>query len=170
MLCPSCGYDNLEGTDRCENCMTPLRSLDVPRAEATEGLSKSVMEDMLGEIGSEETLITDPSTSVELVVERMKRDQRSCALIVDGGKVAGIFTERDVLLKLTGEDARPLTSPISQVMTPHPDVLKETDSVASALCKMSIGSYRTVPIQRADGSFCAISIKHVLHYLAQEDW
>jgi len=27
MFCPSCGHDNIEGVDRCEECMTPLLAL-----------------------------------------------------------------------------------------------------------------------------------------------
>src|SRR5438132_1436996 len=44
MLCPSCGYDNMEGADRCEECLTPLFNRGLPRVES-EGLARSVMED-----------------------------------------------------------------------------------------------------------------------------
>jgi len=45
MICSSCGFDNIEGMDRCENCMKPLRDLDVPRPDASRGIVRSVMED-----------------------------------------------------------------------------------------------------------------------------
>ncbi|HYE64823.1 MAG TPA: hypothetical protein VD966_04530, partial [Pyrinomonadaceae bacterium] len=61
MICPSCGYDNIEGMDRCENCMTPLRNLDVPRADATHGLVRSVMEDDLGELEQDQALTVGPA-------------------------------------------------------------------------------------------------------------
>ena len=32
MICPTCGHDNLEGLDSCENCQADLRTVDIPRA------------------------------------------------------------------------------------------------------------------------------------------
>lgn len=170
MICPDCGHDNIEGMDRCENCMKPLRDLDVPRPDATRGLVRSVMEDDLKNLLEESPLRVTSDTPVKEVVRRMKETTASCVLVVDGDKLAGIFTEHDVLRKLSvGEDAQ-LSSPISELMTFHPDVLKETDSVASALNKMAVGRYRNVPVQAGDGSYRLMSIHHVLKYIAQEDW
>jgi CBS domain-containing protein len=170
MLCPDCGHDNIEGMDRCENCMKPLRDLDVPRSEATAGLVRSVMEDNLSQLLEDSTLSVASSTPVSEVVRRMKEDTSGCALIVDDGKLAGIFTEHDVLCKLASSQGETLQSPISELMTLHPDALKETDSVASALNKMAVGRYRNVPVQTADGTYRLLSVRHVLKYIAQEDW
>ncbi|MBA3806215.1 MAG: hypothetical protein H0X14_10950, partial [Acidobacteria bacterium] len=60
MICPSCGHDNIEGMDRCDNCMKSLRDLDVPRADATRGLVRSVMEDDLRKLEREEALTVRP--------------------------------------------------------------------------------------------------------------
>ncbi|HKS30518.1 MAG TPA: CBS domain-containing protein [Pyrinomonadaceae bacterium] len=171
MLCPDCGHDNIEGMDRCENCMKPLRDLDVPRSEATAGLVRSVMEDDLrGLLEDAPALRVGSDTPAREVVRRMKEGATSCALVVDSGKLSGIFTEHDVLRKLAGGEAVKIDTPISELMTSHPDVLKETDSIASALNKMAVGRYRNVPVETADGSYRLISIRHVLKYIAQEDW
>ena len=50
MNCPACGSENIDGIDRCENCLAPFRDLDVPRADAAEGLARSVMEDRLSQL------------------------------------------------------------------------------------------------------------------------
>jgi CBS domain-containing protein len=167
MICPSCGHDNLEGTDRCENCMKSLRDLDVPRADATDGLVRSVMEDTLGDLDQTEALIVSPADSALDVARRMREAQTGCALVLDErGALAGIFTEHDVLCKLINvEDA-----PVSQLMSRNPEALRETDSVAAALNKMAMGRYRHVPVARADGRYGVASIKSVLNYIAQEDW
>ena len=171
MLCPSCGHDNLEGTDRCENCMKPLYGLDVPRAEATAGLVRSVMEDDLSRLEQEVTLTVSPEASATQVARWMKESQTGCALVLDdAGKLIGIFTEHDVLCKLTGASAAPGDSAVSELMSRNPEALRETDTVASALNKMSIGRYRHVPIKKSDGSYRVTSIKGVLKYIAQEDW
>jgi CBS domain-containing protein len=157
--------------DRCENCMKPLYGLDVPRAEATAGLVRSVMEDDLSHLGEEVTLTVSPEAAALQVARWMKESQTGCALVLDDeGKLVGIFTEHDVLCKLTGAKAAADGSTVGELMSRNPEALRETDSVAAALNKMSIGRYRHVPVRRSDGSYGVASIKSVLKYIAQEDW
>ena len=170
MICPSCGFDNIEGMDRCENCMKSFRDLDVPRSDATEGLARSVMEDNLGQLEMEEPLTAHPGEAALEVARRMKESQTACALVLDDGKLVGIFTEHDVLCKMAGAKAEAAERPVSELMSAHPETLQETDSVAATLNKMAMGRYRHVPIVKADGSYSVTSIKHVLKYIAQEDW
>jgi CBS domain-containing protein len=170
MICPSCGFDNIEGMDRCENCMKSLRDLDVPRADATGGVVRSVMEDNLSRIAREEALMAHPEEAVIEVARRMKQSGASCALVIKGEKLAGIFTEHDVLRRLAGATGEILNAPVSELMTLNPEALRETDSVAAALNKMAMGRYRNLPIIRNDGSYAVASIKQVLEYIAQEDW
>src|SRR5215210_1021195 len=171
MICPSCGHDNLEGMDRCENCMKSLRDLDVPRADATRGLVRSVMEDDLRKLEREEALTVGPSEPAIEVVRRMKQAQAGCALVVDKDKLVGIFTEHDVLCKMTGANASgTAVVAVSELMTANPESLRETDSVAAALNKMALGRYRHVPVLKNDGGYSVASIKHVLKFIAQEDW
>lgn len=171
MICPSCGHDNLEGMDRCENCMKSLRDLDVPRADATSGLVRSVMEDNLSHLDQMRTLTVRPDESALEVARQMKESQTGCALVVDeAGKLAGIFTEHDVLRKLAGAGSAATDVPVSQLMSANPEALRESDTVAAALNKMAMGRYRHVPIARDDGSYSVASIKSVLKYIAQEDW
>lgn len=169
MICPSCGHDNIEGMDRCDNCMKSLRDLDVPRPDATRGLVRSVMEDDLRKLEREEALTVHPSTPAIEVVRRMKEAQVGCALVVDGSEMVGIFTEHDVLCKMTGAHAT-LDVSVSELMSANPESLHETDSVAAALNKMALGRYRHVPVLKTDGGYTVNSIKHVLKFIAQEDW
>ena len=169
MICPACGYDNIEGADRCEECVTPLLHLDVPRLDYAAGLARSVMEDDLSKLDNE-FLAVAPDTPASDVVDQMKQARLGCALVLDDGKLVGIFTERDLLSKLTGRAAPPATTPVKQLMSANPEVLLESDSVAAALNKMSMGRYRHIPVQKSDGTYCVTSIKHVLKYLAQSQW
>ena len=170
MICPSCGHDNIEGTDRCDNCMKSLRDLDVPRPEATRGLARSVMEDDLRELEQVETLTVGPTETAREVIERMKQAQVGCALVIDGDELVGIFTEHDVLRKMTGPEAQRTGVAVSELMSMNPETLRETDSVAAALNKMAVGRYRHVPIRKSDGSYTVTSIKQVLKFIGQEDW
>lgn len=168
MICPSCGYDNIEGADRCEECVTSLRQFDVPGARS-QGLARSVMEDDLRELDQEILEVTSDTPAIEAVF-KMRTSRVGCALVVDNGKLVGIFTERDVLNKLAGKTAQSHTTAVKELMSPNPESLRETDSVATALSKMSLGRYRHIPVLKADGSYSVTSIKHVLKYIAKEGW
>ena len=168
MLCPSCGHDNIEGADRCEECLTSLFNLDEAQSGGS-GLARSVMEDNLSQL-DQEFLGVAADAPVSEVIKQMKQARLGCALVLDDGKLVGIFTERDLLNKLTGKDARPPSTAVKELMSANPEVLRETDSVATALNKMSMGRYRHIPVQKADGSYSVASIKHVLKYLARGEW
>ena len=169
MLCPSCGHDNIEGMDRCENCMTSLAKLDLPQEEG-KGLECSVMEDKLSQLEHEQAVLTGLETPALDVVRKMRELKTGCALVLDGKNLAEIFTEHDVLKSMTGETAVGGDTPIKELMSRNPETLNEGDSIAAALNKMSMGRYRHIPVLKNDGSYAVISIKNVLKYIAQENW
>ena len=180
MNCPSCGHENIDGIDRCENCLAPFRQLDIPSAGASEGLARSVMEDNLAQLDPEQIVSVAPDTPALEVARLMKNSNSGCALVVADGKLVGIFTEHDVMQKLTADLSEPpalaggLPSisaiPIKDLMSPNPETLHERDSVAEALNKMSLGRYRHIPFVRPDGTYAVASIQSVLKYIAREDW
>ncbi len=170
MLCPACGSENIDGSDRCENCLAPFRDLDVPRRDTGKGLARSVIEDNLARLDPEAPITVAPETPALDVVRLMKRENSGCALVLDGPRLAGIFTEHDVLRKMTGANACPPTTAVRHLMSPNPETLREHDSLATALNKMSMGRYRHIPVRRNDGSYTLASIKSVLKFIAQEDW
>jgi CBS domain-containing protein len=167
MICPSCGYDNIEGADRCEECVTSLLKVD-PQAEQ-EGMASTVMENDISQL-EQEFLGVSPDTSAGDVIKRMKAAGVGCALVLEDGELVGIFTERDLLNKLTGSAASPVDTAVRQLMSMYPEVLTDRDSVATAVNKMSIGRYRHIPVRKADGSYSVTSIKHVLKYIAKAEW
>ena len=96
---------------------------------------------------------------VGTVLERMRREGQGCALVTDRGRLAGIFTERDALLKVIDRPDT-WTAAIDTVMTREPNTVQPTDSVAAALRLMNRGHYRNVPVVCADGSI----VGNLTHY------
>ena len=170
MNCPSCGHENIDGIDRCENCLAPFRQLDIPSADAAEGLARSVMEDNLSRLEHDETVSVSPDTPAPEVARLMKTRNSGCALVVDRGRLVGIFTEHDVLKKMAGVDKELDAVTVKDLMSPNPETLNEKNSVAEALNKMSLGRYRHIPFSKSDGTYAVASIRSVLKYIAQEDW
>ncbi len=170
MNCPSCGHENIDGIDRCENCLAPFRQLDIPSADAAEGLARSVMEDDLSRLDHDETISVAPETEAVEVARLMKAANTGCALVVDAGKLVGIFTEHDVLKRMVGSDKNLTAVAVKELMSANPESLHEKASVAEAVNKMSLGRYRHIPFQKSDGTYSVASIKSVLKYIAKEDW
>jgi CBS domain-containing protein len=168
MICPSCGYDNIEGVDRCDECLTSLFNLDAAQG-GRRVMARSVMQNDLRQL-EQEFLGVSPDTPVSEVIQQMQQAHLGCALVLHQGKLIGIFTERDLLNKLTGKKASPAATAVRDLMSPDPEILRETDSVATAVNKMSMGRYRHIPVIKADGSYAVASIKHVLKYIAKEQW
>jgi len=125
MNCPSCGHENIDGVDRCENCLAPFRQLDIPSIEASESFAQSVMEDNLGRLEYEPPVYVEPNTPAIDVARRMKRANTGCALVIEDGKLIGIFTEHDVLLRMTSATRTVGASPTSEreSRTASPDEL-----------------------------------------------
>lgn len=160
----------MDGIDRCENCLAPFRQLDIPSAAAAEGLALSVMENNVSHLDNDETISVSPDTGALEVARLMKTTKTGCVLVVEHGKLLGIFTEHDVLKRMAGVDKDFAAVTIKELMSPNPETLHEKDSVAEALNRMSLGRYRHIPFAKSDGTYAVASIKSVLKYIAQEDW
>lgn len=96
-------------------------------------------------------------------IEFLRERHVGCVLLVDGERLAGIFTERDLLLKAEGVDRR---RPVSEFMTANPDVLRPEAPIVYALNLMSVGGHRHVPLVDGAGRpVGVVSMRDVIHYL-----
>jgi CBS domain-containing protein len=161
MKCPSCGHENLEGYDFCENCLVSLvNSSSTPRF-----LKSDVLKDPLKNAELRVSPIVKPSATVREAIRAMKEKKMGCLLIVNKQELVGIFTERDLLQKLSFPDDDLDGIKIKEVMTPAPEVLDEEQRISAVLNKMSMGNFRHVPIRKEDGSFTYFSVRDALQYL-----
>ena len=161
MRCPACGFDNIQGTDRCKDCMEPLLHLDVPQPR--EGLQAHILLDSVKEIAVFQPVTVSSSDTAARAVELMKERRAGCVLVMDAGLV-GILSEVDLLFRMP-PDADPAAVKVSQLMTPDPETIQEDATMAAALNRMSIGGYRHVPVIASDHTVGIISIKDLLRYL-----
>jgi CBS domain-containing protein len=86
----------------------------------------------------------------EAVTTMLARRQAGVLIVDDRGRLAGIFTERDVLTRVVGRELEPRRTALREVMTPNPEALTMEDRVAYAVYCMSVAGYRTVPLVNAD--------------------
>jgi CBS domain-containing protein len=109
-----------------------------------------------------------PSVNVEASVAdaiRTMLDQRVGAVgVVDReGRIAGIFTERDVLRKLSLSGRDPASTPVREVMTTAVEMATLATTPVEALATMVERHYRHLPVVGDGGKFLGmLSIRNVL--------
>jgi len=109
-----------------------------------------------------------PSVTVEASVAdgiRTMLDQRVGAVgVVDReGRIAGIFTERDVLRKLSLSGRDPASTPVREVMTTAVEMATLATAPVEALATMVERHYRHLPVVGDGGKFLGmLSIRNVL--------
>jgi CBS domain-containing protein len=165
ILCPYCEAENIEGTDECEKCGETLFDLSV--RIPTSSVEGDLLRDRIERLWPKSPSTVAPDTTVGDVLRKMVDERIGCVMIIDKGKLVGIFSERDALMKLNIDAAKSLKKPISQFMTPDPVTLETNDKIAYALHKMNVGGYRHIPIL-FDGKLAGvISIRDILRYLTE---
>ena len=165
ILCPYCEAENIEGADECDECGESLADLSV-RVPASS-VEADLLRDRIERLWPKSPSTVSPETPVGEVLKKMVDERIGCVMVVDGGKLVGIFSERDALMKLNTDAPKFVDRPISQFMTPDPVTLETSDKIAFALHKMNVGGYRHVPIL-FDGKLAGvISIRDILRYLTE---
>lgn len=82
----------------------------------------------------------------------MVRSKRGSVFVVEAsGKLAGIFTERDLVKKVSSHGEGLKSIELHEVMTRHPEALKKHASIAKAIYLMASGGFRHIPITDSDG-------------------
>ena len=98
-------------------------------------------------------------------VRRMHDNGTDCVLVVDGGRLVGIFTDRDAVLKVAGRELK--ARPIAELMTHDPVVVRHDDTVAVAINKMAVGGFRHIPIVEDGRPTGLVSARDVFRHLAR---
>jgi len=129
----------------------------------------ALLDDTIATLGPAEPICLSPSATVEEAIARMLVRRQACVLVVDdGGRLTGILTERDVLMRVAGAGRDPRRTALREVMTANPDALTARDRVAYAVHCMSVAGYRTVPLIDAERRPTGVvTVSDVIRWLAQ---
>lgn len=168
MICPECGFDNYAGEEVCERCLHDLTHADTSPRSKNE-IQKHIVEDPVSRLNSPPHVVCKPEDRIADVVENMKSRRLGCVVVEDKNRPVGIFTERDLLMKVIGKSIDQTRTPVRSIMTAPVELVKSSDSIAYVLNKMSIGGFRHVPIADDQGHVTGvISVRNILQYLAKQ--
>lgn len=102
------------------------------------------------------------SDNVSDVARRMREKNVGAVAVLDGGKLVGIFSERDVVTRVVAENRDAAQTPIGVVMTKELIVADPGDAIDDAVQKMVAGNCRHLPIVRGGNLLGMISIRDLL--------
>ena len=116
-----------------------------------------------------EPVIVYPDTKIIDAINHFIEKDVGCVLVTDktSNRLIGIFTERDVIRKLTNKGHDLSKEIISDYMTKNPDTLFLSDPISYALNRMAAGGYRHIPLVDEDNNPVGfLSVRDVVEHLA----
>jgi CBS domain-containing protein len=166
MICPTCGHDNVPGSEECSHCYCDLTQLDRPMA--SNRVERSLMEDPVAVLQPREPFTLPADATVHEAMQIMLSLDVGAVLVTDThGKLVGILSERDLLTKVAGVQESYTELPVQQVMTPRPETVSTKDTLAFALHKMDVGGYRHMPVVREGLPVGVISVRDIMRHITR---
>lgn len=132
-------------------------------------ITAEVFENPIRDLLSPKVKCVDVSCTIGEAITIMQENKIGSVVITKEGKLEGIFTERDVLMRVIGKVENYKETPITEVMTTDPISLQSEDMIAYVMNNMHVGGFRHVPVvDENDVPQSIVSIKDVLSYIL--DW
>lgn len=97
-------------------------------------------------IEQQEVVTAPESMTVNAAARLMKEREVGAILIMDEGRLVGIFTERDALFRVVSEGRDAKTTCLAEVMTRNPRTIHPDKPFPDALHLMHEGGFRHVPV------------------------
>lgn len=94
----------------------------------------------------DDVITVSPETTVLAAVRQMNDRRIGALLVVDRGRPVGIFTERDVLVRVISTGLDPEATPVGEVMTRNPVVIRSDATVAQAMVVITERRCRHLPV------------------------
>lgn len=104
--------------------------------------------------GKPRTIVSPSSTVLE--VGMLMSESRKAALIVEDGRLVGIFGFKDMMTRAVAKDLSLEETPVSDVMTPNPESVSPNITVLEALQTMHDNKFLTLPVCEEDGTVVGI--------------
>ena len=117
--------------------------------------------------------IVSPETTVSESIKKMVNNQVGAVLVGVQNKLSGIFTERDLMVRVIFPGLNPATTKVSEVMATPVESVGPSRNPVEALLLMNERHFRHLPIIDENGAILGmLSIRNLLRaqidYLSRE--
>ncbi|HVF63549.1 MAG TPA: CBS domain-containing protein [Casimicrobiaceae bacterium] len=107
-------------------------------------------------------LLIDASSTVTEAARLMCERRFGAAIVLDGTRLVGIFTERDALCRVLAAGVDPLRTPVAEVMTHDPQTIHPDKPFDEAMRMMHEGRFRHVPVVEDGRPLGMVSVRDAL--------
>ena len=123
----------------------------------------------IGDVMRTRVVTVEPTESARVAVLRMLEEGVGSVAVCEGGRLVGIFTERDVLA-LAGEGTNLDVVRVGDVMTRDPVTVDAGVQILDAARLMGERKIRHVPVVEGEHLLGMIGIRDVLGSLVERAW
>ena len=102
--------------------------------------------------------------SVAAVVRRMAELNLGAIMVMGGGELRGVFSERDLMRRVVLEGRDPERTAVHQVMTTNVATIEDSASMEHAMAAMESHGCRHLPVMRGGAVAGFLSMRDVIHH------
>ena len=121
----------------------------------------------VAEIMARDLVTVEAGVPLQEAARRMNERRVGAALVFDGGRLVGIFTERDVLrafAELGSEAMR-----VGDWMTANPETIEPSDTTGHAAVLMIHGGFRHLPVVEGGEVVGIVSIRDLVRVTLDDE-
>lgn len=122
----------------------PLENYDPPIYN--DSLERALAEVSVSVMQSSPVISISPDTTIKDAIDHLNAQDVACELVVEDGKLVGLFSVRDVLNNVAEDFDTKKDLPVRDVMTQNPIFAFESDPSGAVLSVMAARGYRHVPV------------------------
>jgi len=119
-------------------------------------------------VAKQKVLTATAKTTVDQAARLMEGKGVGTVLVVEKGRLVGIFTERDALFRVLAAGRDPRTTQLAEVMTHDPQTIHPDKASGHAMLMMYEGGFRHVPVVENGHPLGVVSARDVLGPELQE--
>jgi len=117
---------------------------------------------------SEKVEAVTAQTSIAEAVARMNQRRIGSILVMEGDRLVGIFTERDVLTRVVPQQLDPSRTPVGEVMTRQPMTITPSTTLQEAMMMMTDTRKRHLPVLQNGKVIGLLSIGDVTRWMVRD--
>ena len=117
---------------------------------------------------SEKVEAVTAQTSIAEAVARMNQRRIGSILVMEGDRLVGIFTERDVLTRVVPQQLDPNRTPVGEVMTRQPMTITPNTTLQEAMMMMTDTRKRHLPVLQNGKVIGLLSIGDVTRWMVRD--
>ncbi|MEM7538390.1 MAG: CBS domain-containing protein [Chloroflexota bacterium] len=143
-------------------------TIDAQDEDAASAVQDALISNTIEALKPNVPITVSPNATLARTINQMNRHNIGCMVVTDDdSKMLGIFTEKDVLMRVTGVVDDLTSVRLNDFMTADPIAIKLDEQIAHAVHLMSVHGFRHLPIVDDDDRPTGIiSFRDVVEYLS----